>query len=467
MYASVRCAMNPRAASTDHRLNLAFGSRLGLVVVARGRVAFAGRRVGVAFARVVASGGALREGRVGHDRAARAGIELGDAPVGHGDVAFDDPGLLRDDGVVTSRDEGEANGGARGFLDVGHHGAARALLHEDASLERRRKIELRPGLGRESHGDLALTGEVGLEGHVLLADLRPGRRGERAAVRVAVRLVERHPAVAVAVARPTERGHEVVREVRRLQLVGLLTEFLGGARSHDREALLCDPGHGVVREVRRGLGALHAREGSALAGVEDDDGDRGRDGAEPVAQRRQGQLLVAEVDRVGARVTREIKKDLRLISVLGVRACARGRLVDGGEQVLDVGTEKDPDVARLVVSELDEHLGNATRVVFGESERLLSRPTDVVAHDDGVRVGVSGCALLGVGAGDGGGGEDPEAAQHERGDGGAGGRRGSGAGMALHGLSPVNSRPPRHGNPSPRISGGPLVFIRTRRPRLP
>ena len=133
---------------------------------------------------------------------------------------------LPDDGVVRAGDEGEAERRARRLLHLGDDRAARPALHEHARVERSRELELRLRVRRVRDRHVALPGEIGLERHVLLADLRARRRRERAPVRVAVRLVERHAPVAVGVAGAAQGRHQVVREVRALQLVGLLAQLL-------------------------------------------------------------------------------------------------------------------------------------------------------------------------------------------------------------------------------------------------
>ena len=136
-------------------------------------------------------------------------------------------------------------------------------------------------------------------------------------------------------------------------------------------------------------------------------------------------------------MTREVEEDLRLVAVLGAGACARGHVVHGGEQMPDIRTEEDPHVARVVVPDLDEHLGHAARVVLGEAERLLSRSTDVVAHDDRVRARV-GRRLRVIRASQHRAAEDRQAGQDQAD---AGGQRRSDAGKALHGLPPLTRDP--------------------------
>ena len=188
--------------------------------------------------------------------------------------------------------------------------------------------------------------------------------------------------------------------------------------------------------------------------------------ARSVAQGDEGELLVAEVDGGRPRMARVVEEDLGLLAARGVRPRARGDVVHRREQVRRIGSKEDPDVAGVVVPELPQDLGHALRVVLGEAERLLPGAPDVVAHDDRVRMGAQrrrqrvGTSVPRVG-------ERSEAGQNE----GAGGQGGTDAGTALHWAPPVNSRPPRRGNPSPRISGGPSFLperqarIRARSPR--
>ena len=225
---------------------------------------------------------------------------------------------------------------------------------------------------------------------MLLADLRARGRGEGAPVRIPIGLVERDPPVAVGVSRAAQGRHEVVGEVRRLQLVGLLAELLRRARCHDREPLLRQSRHRVVAEVRRGLGPLHAGEGAALAGVEDDDGEGRRERAQALAERAEGDLLAAEGQGVRARVARVVEEDLGLLAVRCVRPDLRGKIVDRPADVRGVRMEEDVDVGRVVVSEVPKNVGDTTRIVFREAERRLPRATRVASDDDGVGVRAGG-----------------------------------------------------------------------------
>ena len=149
------------------------------------------------------------------------------------------------------------------------------------------------------------------------------------------------------------------------------------------------PRHRVVGEVRRGLGALHARERAALARVEHHDGERGGQRGEPLAQRRQRQLLAGQVDGRRPGVTRVVEDDLGLLAVQDARADLRGDVVEGGRRCpRGCGCRRTRTSAGIEVPELAQDARHALRVVLREVKGLLPGAPLVAAHDDGVRVRV-------------------------------------------------------------------------------
>src|SRR3954451_10512468 len=101
----------------------------------------------------------------------------------------------------------------------------------------------------------------------------------------------------------------MMREVRRVELVGLVRELLRGSRRHDGDALGRELRDRVEREVGGRLDALDARELSALTRVENDERERARGLTELLAERCDGQLFASESERAGERVSRVIEDE--------------------------------------------------------------------------------------------------------------------------------------------------------------
>jgi hypothetical protein len=66
----------------------------------------------------------------------------------------------------------------------------------------------------------------------------------------------------------------------------------------------------------------------------------------------------------------------------------RPDLVDGREDLRDVGADEHAHVRRAEPTELLQDLRHGPRVVLGVAERILSGPADVGADEDAVGEGV-------------------------------------------------------------------------------
>jgi hypothetical protein len=67
--------------------------------------------------------------------------------------------------------------------------------------------------------------EIDLERHVLAADRGLGGREQRLVIRVAIGLVDGDETILVRVARTAQADEQVMREVRRLELLALLRQL--------------------------------------------------------------------------------------------------------------------------------------------------------------------------------------------------------------------------------------------------
>ncbi len=244
---------------------------------------------------------------------------------------------------------------------------------------------MEPCVGRVGDRHVAVAGEVGLERDVLTANLRLRRRHQRSSIRVTIRFVERHAAVAVAVGSAAQAHDEVVREVARVKLVGLLRELLRRARCHDGDALGREARNGVERKVRRGLGALRTRELSRLTRVEHDQRERARQLAKLFTQRRDRKLLASEAERVGLRVARVIEDEHGLLALGAMRAELGRDLFDRAQHRRAVGSKEHAHVGRSITPELLEHLRHAACVVFRIAELGLAGTARVRADENAIR----------------------------------------------------------------------------------
>src|SRR4051794_35846120 len=99
---------------------------------------------------------------------------------------------------------------------------------------------------------------------------RAAARSQRRLRGIAVRLFQRDVAVPIGVGRAEERGDEVMREERALQLLRLLRILVRRARREEREPLprqmLVDPNV----ERRRRVTAFHARQRTGATRVEEE-----------------------------------------------------------------------------------------------------------------------------------------------------------------------------------------------------
>jgi len=119
---------------------------------------------------------------------------------------------------------------------------------------------------------------------VLRARQRATRCTQRGLVRVAIRLVERHLAVAVLVRRTQESREEGVGEEASLELVRLLAVLGGRAGGEEHRALA---GHALAEpdlERRDRSPALDPGQRAGATGIEDQQPETGRRAADQLLQ---------------------------------------------------------------------------------------------------------------------------------------------------------------------------------------
>src|SRR5215212_7592104 len=164
------------------------------------------------------------------------------------------------------------------------------------------------------------------------------------------------------VARAAHSDEQVMREVRRLQLLALLRELAAARRCEHGDAGRVELLPRVEREVRRRRRALDARKRAALTRVEHDDGQRRVDREQALPQLCERQTLRTEIDRGRARVAGVIEEDPRLLAGYRIGGDTLGELIDRVTQLLRRRLQHDVDVLRLYATELGEQRADAPRV---------------------------------------------------------------------------------------------------------
>ena len=160
------------------------------------------------------------------DRLARAAVEIEDrATEPDLDLAALELAAVADQhAVVAGRDRDPDRRTAR-LVGLGDHRARAAILDHGLALERARQLERRRRGARERQRHIAVALEVDFEADVLAADRGLRGRQQRLVVGVAVGLVDRDLAVVIGIARAAQPDEQVVREVRRAQLLALLRQL--------------------------------------------------------------------------------------------------------------------------------------------------------------------------------------------------------------------------------------------------
>src|SRR5690606_25271240 len=116
--------------------------------------------------------------------------------------------------------------------------------------------------------------------------------------------------VAVAIRRPEESRHQMMRENGGAELVGLLRVLAGGTRGEDGQSLRRAALEGDV-ELRHRRAALDARDRTRLAGVDHENARaRGRTRDE-ILELREIELCPVEVDRPRVAVPGVVDEDER------------------------------------------------------------------------------------------------------------------------------------------------------------
>ena len=258
------------------------------------------------------------------------------------------------------------------------------MLDEEAPGHPRRHHELGRGERRPGQHHVAFPFERRLQRGVLRPHRRGRRAGERSVVGVAVGLVEADLAVLIGVAGPAQRQQQVVGEVRRGQLVGLLTQLVGGAGGHHRHPGRVEAGHRVEGEVRRRFCSLDAREGAALAGVDDDHGERARQAEDLLAELGERQLLASERDGIRAGVPRVIEDELGLFPARGPLLQPLAQRREGGHQLGAPGVERHDEVLPRIAPGLAQDRRQGGRVALRVAQLLLPWAGSIAADDQRV-----------------------------------------------------------------------------------
>ena len=270
---------------------------------------------------------------------------------------------------------------------LAHHRSARVLAEQQvARASRHLELAAAPVLepGAREH-EAALAPQVVEERRVLRARGAAAGGAQGAIVGVTVSLLEQYAAVAILVGRAEQSRHERVGEERSAQLIGLLRVFVGRAGREERKALARQ-----ARLVGQGKRlsnppALAPGGRPRLAGVEHQNAKVGRRAAHQLRHLLDGQLTVAQMQRLGVGVARVVHEQHGLRVGLG-----HGRthaVVDGDERaahVVGARAAQHDHVHGGKAAELVQHVVHALRVGLGVAQGGLVRLSAVGAHDDGI-----------------------------------------------------------------------------------
>ncbi len=185
----------------------------------------------------------------------------------------------------------------------------------------------------------------------------------------------------------------MMREVSGAQLIRFLAELLAAARGDHRDAFGAQLLDHIEREVGGLARAFRARERSALTGVEHRDRERRRQRHDALLERGERDLLRAEVERVGARMTGVIEEEARRLAGVCVRLQRRFERAQRRFELRAVRREQLRDALGRVIAERREQLGDALRVLLGVAQRRLARSTEVTADDQRVGGRQSGLGI--------------------------------------------------------------------------
>jgi hypothetical protein len=174
----------------------------------------------------------------------------------------------------------------------------------------------------------------------------------------------------------SQGAHQVMGEKGALQELGLLGILVFGAGGDENRALAFQLL--FQHERLHQAGPLEARDGSALAGIQDADAQFGRDLIDALLQVLQGIGLLAQLQVVVGTVAGEIEEEHHLIA--GPDLGAQGmQLAESLIQVFGPGGFEKDEIILVHAAHILEKLGHLLGVGFGVLEADIGFKTAIVA----------------------------------------------------------------------------------------